>query len=154
MGKPRKKYRPKPVLSNPLDYVLEGVRPPNPHSNEVAALHVANHTAAHQLSRGQATTEDMKFLVTMSNMTEAMWCQGIGKEYESELKAGQDALVSVCTRGKDSGRYVATGPELTAINQLIELHDAQFETISVSELMKATSYVLAEIRAKRFRVIG
>jgi hypothetical protein len=40
------------------------------------------------------------------------------------------------------------------VNALIELHDAQYSVISVSELAKALHHVKAEIQAKRFRRIG
>lgn len=154
MAKPRKKYKPRPVLINPVGYVLEGVRPPDPGLNEVAALHVANHTAATHLAKGLADRQDMDFLVTMSNMTEVMWRMGFGTGYEDVLKAGQDALIAICQRGKDTNRFIAKGPELTAVNALIELHDAQYSVISVSELAKALHHVKAEIQAKRFRRIG
>jgi hypothetical protein len=49
--------------------------------------------------------------------------------------------------------FVARGPELTALNLLIEVHDAQLETVTVKQLETAMADVMESFRLKKMRPI-
>ncbi len=151
MTKPRKKYRPKPVLANPVAWVIEGVRKLDHSIPELQALRYAVHDAAVKLSQGQAVRKDMEQLVAASNMVEALLATtDLGAEVYADIsQEGRKALTSICRREK----FIAKGPELTAINGLLVLHDTLLETISLSELTTAVVYVKKQIQHGKAEVI-
>lgn len=90
------------------------------------------------------------------NMTEALYRvrAALGKDWADEIRAGQDALLTMTKRGVERGdRFVFTGPEMQAVNLALEVHDAQLDMCTVAELESAIEIVKSEIRAKRARVI-
>ena len=151
MTKPRKKYRPRPVLVNPVEYVLESVRRIDHSIPEVQALRYAVHDAARQLALGLAARKDMEQLVAASNMVEALLATtDLGADFYADIAAdGKQALTSICRRDK----YIAKGPELTAVNELLVLHDTLLETISLGELTVAVGYVKKQIRHGKVETI-
>lgn len=149
MSKPRKKYRPRPVLLDPVSYVIRGFMPVNAVGDTVRALRYNVHAAALALAKGEADHQDLDFLVTASNVSEALARSGFGAEHEHIVQTAQAAIQAICERE----RPIAKGPELTAINALIELHDAQFDIATLGELEKAVRLVAKEVQAKRARVI-
>lgn len=145
--KPRKKYRPKPVLSNPLGYVLESMTPIRDHDYDLVALKIKNSEAMVSLLHGTATKHDMDTLVAMSNMTEALWEMGHGKEYQNVCIDGRYALLSIAHRAIKHGRFTPTGPEITMLNTLMELHDAQMDVITVKDMEQALVLVKKKLAA-------
>lgn len=152
--KPRKKYRPKRVLANPVGYVMEGMAPVTSYGDYLIDLNIKHHHALAQLTQGAATKPDLDTLISGSNMTEALLQMGIGKGYEGIAKAGQDALFNVASRGAKSGRFVLRGEEMQAINMLFELHEAQLDIATVKDVERAIEFVWKELRGRRMRVIN
>lgn len=144
--KPRKKYRPKPVLSNPLGYVLEGMTRVADHDFPLVDLRIKNHMAMTLLLRGKAKKGDMEKLVVMCNMTEALWELGFGREYQNICTDGRSAIMSIINRAQWYGRFTPTGPEITMLNTLMELHDAQLEVITVKDMERALNMVRTKSR--------
>ena len=153
MTKPRKKkkYRPIPVLQSPVEYVLESVRKIDHTIPEVQALRYAVHDAAVKLTKGQAVRRDMEQLIAASNMVEALLATtDLGADVYADVAAdGKQALTSICRRDK----FVAKGVELTAINEMLVLHDTLLETISLGELTAAVVYVKKQIQHGKAEVI-
>lgn len=147
--KPRKKYRPKPVLQNPVGYVLESMMPLRNHDFPLTDLKIKNHLAMSMLTTGKATKKDMDKLVAMSNVTEALWELGFGKEYQNVCIDGRYALLSIINRATQHGRFTPTGPEITMLNTLFELHDAQMEVITVKDMEKALELVRIRLRTDK-----
>lgn len=147
----RSKYRPRPVY-NPLHYVLEGFRPVRQHQ-AYTNLIVRNHLAGQALMRGEATRNDMDDLIQMNNVVRALVDLGFGAEYRQVADDGMASLLCITRRGKDLGRFVATGPELNALRSLMELHDAQMDVITVADLERAIESVRKTITAKKAVVI-
>jgi hypothetical protein len=88
-------------------------------------------------------------------MMEGFGRMGIGDDWQPEIRAGQDALLSVAKRGvKNNMRFVATGPELKAINLAMEIHDAQLDACNVRQLEQALDIVKEDIIYKRARAIN
>ena len=150
--KPRKKYRPKPVLIDPLTYALTGVRPPS--SATMLTVKIKNHDAMNSLLYGRATKDSIDILINMANVTEALYRLGFGREYKEVLAAGLDALHQVASRGVPSGQFVLKVSEIATLNEFMELHDAQLEVVTVIDMEKAIRLVQQEYRAKKMRKIG
>ena len=145
----RSKYRPKPILQNPVGYVLEGMTPVASHDKFLLDLEINNYLAMALLTQGKATREDMDKLINMSNITEALYRMGFGTEYKDVLVKGSSALLAVARRGAETNRFVLWAQEMTALNDLMELHDAQMDVITIRDVEKAVALVKNERRQKR-----
>jgi hypothetical protein len=145
----RSKYRPKKVLVNPVGYVLEGMTPLVQHHDSLLNLKLKHHTAMVNLTQGIATRDDMDRLINMANMTEALYRLGFGIEYKEIVSAGLASLLAVARRGAESNRFILKAVEMKAINELIELHDAQMEVIAIKDIDRAIALVENEKKHKR-----
>lgn len=142
----RSKYRPKPILQNPLGYVLESLTPVAKHDDYLINLKIKNHLAMNRLTKGEADKEDMDKLIAMNNIVHALLRMGFGTEFKQYMDAGREALYEVCSRGAATKRFLCRGPEITALNELLELHDAQMDVITVRDMEKAVALVEHEQR--------
>ena len=112
-------------------------------------LRVKNHDALNNLRMGIATRPDMDMLIAVSNIAEALRRLGKGTDWEEELKAGHDALLTAARRGEPNMRFVITGVELQALNLLMEIHDAQLDSCTVQDVESAIDLVTEELKHKR-----
>lgn len=149
--KRKKKYRPRPVLRDPLGYVVEGMVLIPKYDTYMVDLGVKMHSAMANLTQGKATKTDINRLITAANMSEALYRRGFGKEYESVLRAGVDALFEVARRGFETNKFVLRASEMEHINMLLELHDAQLEIATVKDVELAIELIEEEVRNKRAR---
>jgi hypothetical protein len=101
------------------------------------------------LTQGVATRDDMDRLINMANMTEALYRLGFGTEYKEIVSAGLASLLAVARRGAESNRFILKAVEMRAINELIELHDAQMEVIAIKDIDRAIALVENEKKHKR-----
>lgn len=145
----RSKYRPKAVLRNPMGFLLDGFAPMSAHAPQVLTLKIKNHHAMVTLLEGKAKAAQMGTLVAMYNMVEALHKMGFGAEYAEYVEAGMAALASIVRRSHTVGKYVPTGPEIQALNQLMELHDAQMEVVTVRDVDRAIKLAKKEIDSGR-----
>lgn len=145
----RSKYRPKKVLANPVGYVLEGMTPLVQHDETLVNLKLKHHYAMTALTQGKADKADMDKLIGMANMTEALSRLGFGTEYKDIIMLGSSALLAVSRRGAESNRFILKADEMKALNNLIELHDAQLEVINVKDVDRAIDLVENERKQKR-----
>lgn len=148
----RSKYRPKPIIADPITHLLMGIRPPS--TDKLLTVKIKNHDAINSLLYGRATMADVDLLINMANMVEALYRLGFGKEYKDVVSVGLDALFQVGSRGVASGKFILKVSEIAAMNELMELHDAQLEVVTVIDMEKALALVKQEYRAKKMRKIG
>lgn len=144
--KPRKRYKPKPILWDTMAYVQQELTPVSKHDSYLLDLQLKNSQAMAALLRGTATKEDMDTLIAMSNITESLRLMGFGKEYLEVAVAGREALINIAVRAVKVLRFVPTGPEIKALNELMELHDAQMEVITIQDMCNAIDRAKALIR--------
>lgn len=144
----RSKYRPKPVAVNPMAFVLENMKPVATHESYLLELKIKNSDAMASLLQGKATKQAMDTIIALSNIAEALVQLGFGKEYKSVAVDGREAILSIAHRAVKIGRFVPTGPEIAALNTLMELHDAQMDIITVKDMDNALKYARARIASK------
>ena len=149
----KSKYKPKPVLQNPLGYVLENVAPITTHGGYLVDLQLKNSNAMLNLMQGRATKQDMNMIIAMSNIVEALCDLGFGKEYASVAVDGREAIIGIVVRAVDKLRFVPTGPEIQALNTLMELHDEQMQIITVGDMDRAIAHAKELLRNKRATVL-
>lgn len=154
--KKRSRYRPKGVRLDNLTWVMSSIKPFTQVSAAVD-LRLKNHEAMDALRRGEATKEDMDVLIGAFNM-----CEGyirlnpdFGRDWATEIRAGQDALLYVARRGVKMGnRFVCRAEELTAIRLTLEIHDAQLERSTVQQLEQALAIVEKDHKHGKVRPIN
>lgn len=144
----RSKYRPRPVIANPMEFVLESMTPIAKHDNYLLDLKIKNSAAMHSLLRGTATRHDMDTLIAMSNITEALHRLGFGAEYGEACVGGREAIIGIVTRSVERLRYTPTGKEIQQLNLLMELHDAQMDVITIKDMERALAYAKQLLRNK------
>ena len=150
----KSKYKPKGVRLDVMTWVQSGLKPFTSVSLAVD-IRIKNHIAIEQLRLGQADKENIDILIGAFNMMEGFGRMGIGNDWATEIRAGQDALLEVAKRGvKRDMRFVATGPELKAINLAMEIHDAQLDVCTVRQLEQALDIVQEDVIHKRARAIN
>ena len=149
----RSKYKPKGVRLDVMRYVIEGMKPMASHPAALD-LRIKNHQALASITRGQGSREDVDVVINALNITEALAKKvELGDQYNTEIRAAQDAVYQMARRGLEKSRYVFTGPEMKSVNLAMEIHDAQIDAASVADLELALDFVESEIRNKRARVI-
>ena len=137
----RSKYRPKGVLIDPVAHVLSGLQRVGSVS-QGTTLMIRNHAALESVRKGEATKKDIDALIDALNVTEALASMNIGNDWRDEIRAAQDALFALGSRGAQTGKFILRGPELTALNLGMEIHDAQLEACTVNDLERAMDIVI------------
>lgn len=134
----RSKYRPKGVIPDTMRWIKTGMTLLAA-TGELTTLKIKNHAAMEALRKGDGTFQDVDVVVSALNIADAMANGGeIGKDYSAEIRAGQDAVFAMAQRGStNGGRFLFTGPELTAINLAMEVHDAQLDIATVDDVQAA-----------------
>lgn len=152
----RSKYKPKGVRLDNITWVISSMKPFN--EIEVGVdLRLKNHTALDALRKGEATKDDIDVLIGALNM-----CEGFirlnpefGRDWATEIRAGQDALLYVARRGVKMGnRFVCRADELNAIRLTLEIHDAQLDRSTVQNLEQALGIVEKDHKHGKARAIN
>lgn len=151
----RSNYRPKGVIMDTVQHVLGGFQLVKNKPGVAVTLKIKNHDALNNMVQGQGNRMDIDVLIACMNVAEAMAIKcDLGSEYRAEITAAQEALVTMGQRGLKGGRFLFTGPELTAMNLGMEVHDAQLDVCTISQMERALNFVEQEIRARRARAIA
>jgi hypothetical protein len=154
MSRKKSKYKPKGVRLDAVQWVINGFRNISQTGDAVLHLKIKNHESLECLRKGEATRMDIDAIISAFNMAEALARMQIGDDYAAEIKAGQDALLDAAKRGVNrDDRFVLKAAELSAINLVMEIHDAQLEITTIGELEKAMDIVTKEIRMRRARPV-
>ena len=150
----KSKYKPRGVRLDVATWVINGFKTVASTGSAVLDLKIKNHSALEALRTGQAKRYDIDSIISALNVSEALSRLGIGHEYKDEIRQGQDALLELSRRGINrEDRFVAKAAELTAINYVMSLHDAQLEITTIGELEKALDMVVLEIKSRKARPI-
>jgi hypothetical protein len=151
----KSKYKPRPVRADNLNWVLSGMRKVGTLPTAGTALKLKNHEALDSILRGQGTKEHVDVLINAVNMAEAMVRirDDLGADWKTEIRAAQDAIYTMAKRGIEKGSFAFTGPEMTALKLVMDVHDAQLDDCTVRELEMTLDIIYEEIRLKKCRAI-
>jgi hypothetical protein len=151
----KSKYKPRPVRVDNLNWVLSGMRKVGTLPTAGTALKLKNHEALDSILRGQGTKEHVDVLINAVNMAEAMVRirDDLGADWKTEIRAAQDAIYTMAKRGIEKGSFAFTGPEMTALKLVMDVHDAQLDDCTVREMERALEIVAEEVRLKKCRAI-
>ena len=137
--KPRKTYRPKRVLQNPLEYVMLGVKPAA--QDAQTKLKLGYHMAMTSLTKGEGTTTDWQIVSDAMNVAMVLCEMGYGEEYLPDLTVAMQAMLAVRDRYKNGASLLFRGEEMQAVTLGLELHDAQVEIVPLVSFEKALGEV-------------
>jgi len=148
--------KPRPVLVNPVQWVLDGFKPMRENEHAVG-LKIKNHQAMFDMTSGDANRDTVDLLIAGMNMAEALATVNpdkLGAHLSAEIRAAQDALHAMGKRSLAKGVFRFTGPEMQAMNIGMDIHDQQLDTCNIAELEKALDLVAREIHHRKARVIA
>jgi len=151
----KSKYKPRGVRYDNLSWIVAGMKKVGTLPTAGVALKLKNHEALDSILKGQGTRAHVDILISAVNMSEALIRirDDLGKDWATEIKAAQDAIYSMGKRGVEKDSFVFTGPEMTAVKLVMDLHDVQLDDCCVREMEEALFIVEEEIRLKKARPI-
>jgi hypothetical protein len=119
------------------------------------SLKLKNHEALDSILKGEGTRDHVDVLIAAMNMSEALVRirDELGVDWKAEIRAAQDALFTMAKRGVERNSFVFTGPEMTAVKLVMDVHDVQLDSCTVQDMEKALFIVEEEIRLKKCRPI-
>jgi uncharacterized protein (UPF0179 family) len=149
-AKPRRKYRPKPVLVNPLGYAVESMRLlADEHGSYLLDWRLKNNLAFAALLKGQANKKDLDTLVAARNLVEGLVVTLNGTDIDGTLARSACALIEICDRANAGKGTAMRAPEIQAMRDLMELHDDLLAVVTVKQFEVAVTYARKEINAGR-----
>lgn len=93
-----------------------------------------SHGAMTELIAGRATRAHLGEIVAVYNMARLLLLKGYGQDMASVIINAESALKAIAQRSVKLSRYVLTGPEISALNLLLELHDAQLDIVTAKDV--------------------
>ena len=148
-------YKPRPVRTDNLNWILAGMKKVGTLPVAGVELKLKNHDSLNMILMGKGTRDHIDVLISAVNICEALVRirEDLGLDWANEIRAAQDALYTMAKRGYEKGRFAFTGPEMTAIKLVMDIHDAQLDNCTVKEMERALFIVSEEIRQKKCRAI-
>jgi hypothetical protein len=153
--KKKSKYKPKGVRFDNMSWIIAGMKKVGTLPTAGVALKLKNHEALDSILTGQGTKEHVDVLISSVNMAEAMTRirDDLGRDWAEEIRAAQDAVYAMGVRGYEKGSFLFTGPEMTAVKLIMDLHDSQLDDCTVREMEQALFIVEEELRLRKARAI-
>ena len=153
--KKKSKYKPRGVRYDNMSWIIAGMKKVGALPTAGVALKLKNHEALDSILTGQGTKAHVDALIAAVNMSEALIRvrEDLGRDWAKEIRAAQDAVYSMGRRGLEKGSFLFTGPEMTAVKLVMDLHDVQLDECSVREMEQALFIVEEEMRLRKARPI-
>ena len=151
----KSKYKPHGVRLDNMSWLIAGMKKVGTLPTAGVALKLKNHEALDSILTGAGTKDHVDVLIAAVNMSEALIRvrDELGVDWANEIKAAQDAIYSMGKRGVERGSFGFTGPEMTAVKLVMDIHDSQLDECTVKEMEKALFIVEETIRLKKARPI-
>lgn len=143
--KPKKAYRQKGVIRDPIAFVIRGMKPADPDAQLRSKINL--HAAMANLTQGRGTQADWQEVANGLNVGLALAEMGYGKEFVPDLAKAQGAMALLRDRGKATGRFVFRAEEMQAVNTGLDLHDQQIELAPIKSFelaIRAVERALAQ----------
>jgi hypothetical protein len=151
----KSKYKPRGVRADNMSWIIAGMKKVGTLPTAGVALKLKNHEALDSILKGHGTRDHVDILIAAMNMSEALVRirDELGLDWKTEIRAAQDALYTMAKRGVEKNRFAFTGPEMTAVRLVMDIHDAQLDECTVKDMERALDIVNEEIRLKKCRAI-
>jgi hypothetical protein len=153
--KKKSNYKPRGVRYDNMSWIIAGMKKVGTLPTAGVALKLKNYEALDSILTGQGTRDHVDVLISAVNMAEAMTRirDDLGRDWAEEIRAAQDAVYAMGVRGYEKGSFLFTGPEMTAVKLIMDLHDTQLDNCTVREMEQALFIVEEELRLRKARAI-
>lgn len=153
--KKKSKYKPRGVRLDNMSWLIAGMKKVGALPTAGVALKLKNREALDSILTGHGSREHVDVLISAVNMSEAMIRirDDLGRDWAGEIRAAQDAVYAMGVRGYEKGSFVFTGPEMTAVKLIMDLHDSQLDDCTIREMEQAMFIVDEELRLRKARSI-
>lgn len=145
----RSKYKPKPVLLDPLGFVVESANPLKDHDSYVLDWRLKNNLAFQSLLRAEASIGDLNTLVAATNIVEALLVVCKLPDPEGTVARSSVALMDICARANVGKGTATKAAEQQALRDMMVLHDELLENVTVRQFESALLWARKEIKAGR-----
>ena len=111
-------------------------------------LATADLSTLETITRGKGRLSDFRYLVDISNLVEVLardFRIG-GEEVLAAVKAAEEAFLSCARRIEERGKMGFSGPELQAVREMLEWHQAQREAASRGVYLAAIKLLGARVK--------
>ena len=143
--KPRKRYKPKPVLANPLAFAIEGAIPI--HGDHLDEVHQREWDSWESLKSGKGTLKDWQTIVDCNNIAQTMAGMGIGKlEVMPVCHEVEQEMLEAAARFQRTKRMGLTGLGIQQIKDLLEYHHLQRTAVARRVYEEAIRLTVARIK--------
>jgi hypothetical protein len=151
----KSKYKPRGIRTDNMSWIIAGMKKVGTLPTAGVALKLKNHEALDSILTGEGTKAHLDVLIAAVNICEALVRirDDLGVDWATEIRAAQDAIYTMGRRGVEKDRFAFTGPEMTAVKLVMDVHDAQLDDCTVKEMEQALFIVNEEIRLKKCRPI-
>ncbi len=149
MGKPaapRRKYRPRPVATNPIALAVRRAR--KIPEQEIEAVMIPVKASFKALREGIANEHQWRILAGTVEMALAIEREGVVRGLHGHLQEAEAALAAIRLRAMATGEWRSTAlyfQEIAALDEFTWLHKAQLEHLSEGEWNKAYDRALANV---------
>jgi hypothetical protein len=152
--KKRSKYRPRPMLQNPLEFVLSGLRPVRDLPGIYLDVQLKNREALEQVRRGLATKADIDMLIGVFNICEALAMFGLGHDWLPEINTAQNDMLELARKGVERNmRFIMTAKQWESLKLVMDLHEEQLANATVYDIERAHDFVQKVISQGKARAI-
>ena len=153
--KKKSKYKPRGVRYDNMSWLIAGMKKVGALPTAGVALKLKNRDALDSILKGHGGKEHVDVLISAVNMSEALIRirDDLGRDWAEEIRAAQDAVYAMGVRGYEKGSFLFTGPEMTAVKLVMDLHDSQLDDCTVREMEQALFIVEEEFRLRKARSI-
>lgn len=118
---------------------LVGVKPLE--QDQRTDLGIAYRMAFQSLRTGPGQESDFHTIACTLNIALVLAEHGYGAEWIEQVKAAQDGLMHCLIRGQKIGSWGLDGPAMTAIGEVLPLHDEQLTLATQREIREAIAEV-------------
>lgn len=135
----RSKYRPRPVMRDPVGYVITGFKPMTKDQIERSSLR--QHGSMYALTHGEGSQDDWEVITELLNVSIALSQTVFGDAYKEEIRAAMLAHAKCGQRKVKAGTWGYTGEELTAVNTAMEIYAEMMKQATMGEIGDALKVV-------------
>lgn len=138
--KPRKKYRPKPILKDPVGEAIKLINPAK--QEHATSIQIIVHDAMARLTKGVGTPHDWQTVADAINVTIVLCEKGYAPpEWMPDILAARDAMKAARDRHKSGKALLFKGEEIQLVNEALLVHDQQIEVA----LLKDVEWALKDV---------
>ena len=127
----RSNYRPKGTILDPLGYFA---KLPSAHRDNI---NLRNHISLEKILKGDGDSKDWDEVTAALNMGIILDVHVYGGEHNVLFVTASNHHAACGERIGKAGRILYSGPELVAVRQALEIHDAQMAQATTAEIDRA-----------------